>query len=93
MVNNGVTRATLSHYLAPGQLVPVEVAKVRPKFGRRCDPTATAGLKQAAKPEFRESAFPHRSLGTRATTAVNGLPKDLPHPQEIERPWRLHPDW
>lgn len=30
MINNGVTRATRIHYLAPGQLVPVEVAEVRP---------------------------------------------------------------
>ena len=31
MINNGVTRATRIHYLAPGQLVPVEVIDVRPK--------------------------------------------------------------
>lgn len=31
MINNGVTRATRIHYLAPGQLVTVEVAEVKPK--------------------------------------------------------------
>jgi hypothetical protein len=31
MINNGVTRATRIHYLAPGQLVTVEVTEVKPK--------------------------------------------------------------
>ena len=31
MFNNGVTRATRIHYLAPGQLVTVEVTEVKPK--------------------------------------------------------------
>lgn len=31
MINNGVTRATRIHYLAPGKLVTVEVTEVRPK--------------------------------------------------------------
>ena len=31
MINNGVTRATRIHQLAPGRLVPVEVTDVRPK--------------------------------------------------------------
>ena len=31
MINNGVTRATRIHYLAPGQFVTVEIAEVRPK--------------------------------------------------------------
>lgn len=31
MINNGVTRATRIHYLAPGQLVTVEITEVRPK--------------------------------------------------------------
>lgn len=31
MINNGVTRATRIHYLAPGQLVTVEITEVKPK--------------------------------------------------------------
>jgi hypothetical protein len=31
MINNGVTRATRIHYLAPGKLIPVEITDVRPK--------------------------------------------------------------
>jgi hypothetical protein len=31
MINNGVTRATRIHYLAPGQLVTVEITDRRPK--------------------------------------------------------------
>ena len=31
MINNGVTRATRIHYLAPGQLVPVVIIEKRPK--------------------------------------------------------------
>ncbi len=31
MINNGVTRATRIHYLAPGQLVTVEITEVRAK--------------------------------------------------------------
>ena len=31
MINNGVTRATRIHYLAPGQSVTVEVIEVKPK--------------------------------------------------------------
>ena len=31
MINNGVTRATRIHYLAPGQLVSVEITEIRPK--------------------------------------------------------------
>jgi hypothetical protein len=31
MINNGVTRATRIYYLAPGQLVPIEVIESRPR--------------------------------------------------------------
>src|SRR5438874_2449477 len=31
MINNGVTRATRIHYLAPGQLIPIEITDRRPK--------------------------------------------------------------
>lgn len=31
MINNGVTRATRIHALAPGQLVPIEITDKRPR--------------------------------------------------------------
>jgi hypothetical protein len=76
MINNGVTRATRIHYLAPGQLVRVEVTEVRRKpISRNC-----CEFVMFRRPN-KEGSFmrdPER------------IPLVL---QEIERLWRLHPDW